>query len=146
MNPNSANERFYRTQEEQVGTSYVWGGKDPVTDGGLDCSGLVRYGLNQMGYDLDIMNADTFTKTYTTKVTGSPIPGDVRVLDSNNDGVYEHIQVLGISERINASGDQTNTINNPGEIQRLTSELPKTGEIRRINYAQLPRKVTEKGD
>jgi len=138
MNPNAANEKYYREQKDLVGAAYVWSGNDPVTDGGVDCSGGVLFSLREMGFDLPDMNADEFTKKYTEVVSGEPMPGDVRVLYNKNDRVI-HIQTLGNGERVNASGDETNTIENPGEIQLLEGQTPDSGEIRRIKFDELPR-------
>jgi len=137
-NPTAANEKYYKEQRSLVGTDYVWGGDDPAIDGGLDCSGSVLYSLREMGYDLPDMTADEFTRSYTVDLVGEPVPGDVRVL-YNDDGNVIHIQTLGNEERVNASGDNTNTISNPGEIELFEGVPPKSGAIRRIDFASLPR-------
>ena len=130
------NEDFLQTQQDLLDTDYIWAGNDPVTDGGVDCSGGILHGLDELGNDLEDMTADEIHDNLTSPVEGDPQPGDLRFLDSNNDGVYEHVQTISSTDgdRINASGDPTNTADNPGVIEELPGPLPASGEIRRLDW------------
>ncbi len=122
-----------------AGGYYVYGGNDPNTDGGLDCSGSVLYGLNQEGNNIpdqtanDIMN----NKNIATPIDASDVqPGDLRFLVDGNGNAY-HVQVI-IGEdgsRFNATGGPENDINNPGTLDILMTKLPQSGVYRRPNFA-----------
>jgi len=72
----------------------------------------------------------------TEPVTGVPQPGDLRFIDYDSDGTMDHVQTISGNDgsRINASGDPTNTTENPGTIEQLDGPLPDSGEIRRIRW------------
>ena len=122
-----------------AGGYYVYGGNDPNTDGGLDCSGSVLYGLNQEGNNIpdqtanDIMN----NKNIATPIDASDVQrGDLRFLVDGNGNAY-HVQVI-IGEdgsRFNATGGPENDINNPGALDILMTKLPQSGVYRRPNFA-----------
>ena len=122
-----------------AGGYYVYGGNDPNTDGGVDCSGSVLYGLNQEGNNIpdqtanDIMN----NKNIATPIDASDVqPGDLRFLVDGNGNAY-HVQVI-IGEdgsRFNATGGPENDINNPGTLDILMTKLPQSGVYRRPNFA-----------
>ena len=122
-----------------AGGYYVYGGNDPNTDGGLDCSESVLYGLNQEGNNIpdqtanDIMN----NKNIATPIDASDVqPGDLRFLVDGNGNAY-HVQVI-IGEdgsRFNATGGPENDINNPGTLDILMTKLPQSGVYRRPNFA-----------
>ena len=124
---------------ELAGGYYVYGGNDPNTDGGLDCSGSVLYGLNQEGNNIpdqtanDIMN----NKNIATPIDASDVqPGDLRFLVDGNGNAY-HVQVI-IGEdgsRFNATGGPENDINNPGTLDILMTKLSQSGVYRRPNFA-----------
>jgi hypothetical protein len=83
------------------------------------------------------LTADGFINKYTTRVTdGTIFPGDIRAMRDN--GVISHIQTLiGGDIRVNPTGDGTNKLGNPGTVNLLTSTLPKTGEIYRLDMNKL---------
>ena len=73
--------KFAQTQTDLVGKDYIWGGNDPVKDGGVDCSGSILYGLKEMGYTLPDMTANEIVKKLTLPVEDkSFIEGDIRGL------------------------------------------------------------------
>ena len=135
---NGTTQGFIDNMTELAGGYYVYGGNDPDTDGGLDCSGSVLYGLNQEGNNIpdqtanDIMN----NTDIVTPVDASDVqPGDLRFLVDEN-GYANHVQVI-LGEdgsRFNATGGPENDINNPGTLDILTTELPQSGVYRRPNF------------
>lgn len=94
-------ERMFDILRNLKSAPYVWGG---TSEHGIDCSGLVIYLLNQLGFKkflfkntlvLDV-TADNFFK-YNTK----PLKdikdlrkGDLIFFDMNEDGVYDHVVVF----------------------------------------------------
>lgn len=58
-----------------VGQPYVWGGKDPQS--GFDCSGLVSYGLKQVGVNLPSYTVTQFQDTKPVKSVADIKPGDL---------------------------------------------------------------------
>ena len=130
------NELFLQTQLDLVGSNYVWGGRDPAIYGGLDCSGAIIYGLEFLGNEFNGRpTVSTLYDDYTTPVTGTPQPGDLRFMFDEGDNV-SHVQTIINSDgdRIDPSGDRTNTRDNPGEIIIRLGPLPESGEIRRLNF------------
>lgn len=66
--PLSPREAWLAVLEALQGTPYVWGGKDPWRDGGLDCSGLLTYAARQVGLDLgepDYTDAEALRRATT---------------------------------------------------------------------------------
>ena len=131
---NGSADQFASNMENLVGTPYVWGGNTPE-DGGMDCSGSIIYGLNQMGNDISDQSASDLYNNYTEPVTGSMQRGDLRFL-RDSDGNIVHVQTItdANGSRINANGGLENTIENPGTIELLDSPLPASGEIRRLHF------------
>ncbi|MCF7915258.1 MAG: hypothetical protein K9L66_08830, partial [Spirochaetaceae bacterium] len=130
------NLEFLSTQQNLVGTDYVWAGNDPETDGGVDCSGAIICGLNEIDNNVSDQTADEIYDNLTVTVVGNLKPGDLRFLDSNNDGIYEHVQTISSydGDRINASGGPENTLEDPGIVEELPGPLPISGEIRRLSW------------
>ena len=130
---NGSADQFATNMEDLVGTPYIWGGNTPE-DGGMDCSGSIIYGLNQMGNDILDQSASDLYKNYTMPVEGAPQRGDLRFL--REDGKIVHVQTITNENgaRVNAHGGPQNTVNNPGKIELLTNELPQSGEIRRLRF------------
>ena len=134
---NGTPEQFVETQRALVGTPYVWGGKNPDTYGGLDCSGAVLYGVNQLGNDIPVHDANSIYHNLTVPVERNDMkPGDLRFLDNEADGRIDHVQVIVGKDgsRVNATGTRINTRENPGIIELLPGPLPQSGEIRRLNF------------
>ena len=115
--------------EGLVGSAYIWGGSTPEK-GGMDCSGSIIYGLNQMGNNIPRVRAVNLYNDYTVPVQGPAQRGYVRFL-SGDEGV-NHVQTIIDADgtRVNATGDDTNTIDNPGSIDLLPGPLPLSGELR----------------
>ena len=119
-------------------SSYILGGQRKA-EGGVDCSGAAQFGLLLGGYDIkERLTAAGFINKYTTKVTdGTIFPGDMRVT-RDEENIITHIQTLiGGDIRVNPTGDGTNKLGNPGTVNLLTSTLPTTGEIRRLDMSKL---------
>ncbi|MGN0728055.1 phage tail protein [Treponema sp.] len=127
-------EQFAETMENLVGSSYVWGGNSPE-DGGMDCSGSIIYGLNQMGNNIPDQTASDIYANYTEPVNGPLQRGDLRFL-RDEDGRIVHVQTIVNSNgaRVNASGGPENTLDNPGLIELIETPLPQTGEIRSLRF------------
>ena len=126
---NGSAEQFATNMEGLVGTPYIWGGNTPE-DGGMDCSGSIIYGLNQMGNDILDQSASDLYYNYTEPVTGNVQRGDLRFL-RDSDGNITHVQTITNvnGTRVNASGGPENSIENPGIIELLDPPLPTSGEI-----------------
>ena len=131
---NGSADQFATNMEDLVGTPYVWGGNTPE-DGGMDCSGSIIYGLNQMGNDILDQSASDLYYNYTEPVTGNVQRGDLRFL-RDSDGNITHVQTITNvnGTRVNASGGPENSIENPGIIELLDPPLPTSGEIRRLHF------------
>lgn len=76
--------------QKLVGTPYVWGGNSP-DDGGMDCSGLVIYVLNQNGYQVNDMSADDLSKAGTEVSYDELQVGDLICEQKGADGKYHHV-------------------------------------------------------
>ena len=131
---NGSAEQFATNMEGLVGTPYIWGGNTPE-NGGMDCSGSIIYGLNQMGNDIPDQSASDLYYNYTEPVTGNVQRGDLRFL-RDSDGNITHVQTITNvnGTRVNASGGPENSIENPGIIEFLDPPLPTSGEIRRLHF------------
>ena len=131
---NGSADQFATNMEDLVGTPYVWGGNTPE-DGGMDCSGSIIYGLNQMGNDIPDQSASDLYYNYTEPVTENVQRGDLRFL-RDSDGNITHVQTITNvnGTRVNASGGPENSIENPGIIELLDPPLPTSGEIRRLHF------------
>ena len=131
---NGSADQFATNMEDLVGTPYVWGGNTPE-NGGMDCSGSIIYGLNQMGNDIPDQSASDLYYNYTEPVTGNVQRGDLRFL-RDSDGNITHVQTITNvnGTRVNASGGPENSIENPGIIELLDPPLPTSGEIRRLHF------------
>jgi RHS repeat-associated protein len=136
--PTDPNATYYQAELNLVGSKYIWGGKNPVIDKGLDCSGAAEYGLKQVPgvpKNLPVMNANSLFE-YTVPVVGEPRPGDLR-FRQNAEGEYIHIQTIGVGGRINPSGGPLSDIDNPGIIEFKSGPTPASGVIRRWDWDRL---------
>lgn len=76
--------------QQLVGTPYVWGGNSPA-DGGMDCSGVVIYVLNQNGYQITDMSADNLSRAGTEVSFNDLQVGDLICEQKGSDGKYHHV-------------------------------------------------------
>jgi len=134
---NGNNQSYLQTQQNLVGSNYVWNGNDPDVDGGVDCSGGVLYGLNSLGNNLPDQRANDIYNNYTYSARGEPQGGNVRFL-SDDQVTQSHIQTIVSPDgtRINATGGPANTRENPGTIETLPGPLPSSGEVRAFRWNQ----------
>ena len=123
-------EEFANIMEGLVGSAYIWGGES-FEEGGFDCSGSIIYALNKMGNKIPRVCADDLYKDYTVPVHGSAQRGYARFMLNDSERAV-HVQAITDADgtRVNATGDDTNTIDNPGSIDLLPGPLPLSGELR----------------
>ena len=64
-----------------------------------------------------------------------PKKGDLRFLKDKNGKIY-HVQTIVDSDgtRVNSTGGENNTRDNPGKIKLLEGPLPTSGEVRRLRF------------
>ena len=130
------NELFLQTQQNLEGGNYVWGGRNPATHGGVDCSGAILFGLETLGNNnLPRYTAQCIFDNLTDPVVGGLQPGDLRFLFDANGNVIHVQTIAGVDgSRINATGGPENTRDNPGIIELLPGPIPASGEIRRLRW------------
>ena len=121
-----------------VGGDYVYGGNDPVVDGGVDCSGSVLWAINQEGNSVPDQTANgIYTNAELIEyIDVSEIkPGDLRFLIDETGYAY-HVQVITdfFGTRFNATGGPENDRNNPGVLEMINTELPSTGVYGRLKF------------
>ncbi len=135
---NGSLDGFLENINSLVGGYYVYGGNDPESNGGVDCSGAILWAINQEGNNIPDQTADDIynnTELIEYVAPDDIRPGDLRfLLDENGD--ISHVQVIldTSGTRFNASGGPENTIDNPGTLEILTSSLPATGLYGRLNF------------
>ena len=133
-----SNEQFVQNMRNLIGTPYVWGGDDPTINGGVDCSGSILYALNQMGNGLLDQRAWQIYSNLTLPVDDGDIQAGYLRFLRNANGEINHVQVIVAEDgsRVNASGTDANTRDNPGIIELLSGPLPQNGEIRRLQFRE----------
>jgi RHS repeat-associated protein len=113
------NNAFADKAMERLGpTSYVYGGKIPEIDGGVDCSGLVDWSAEQVTGEkiLDRRANEQVTDPNLTS-PGDNSRGTVNAYDWNGDGRYDHVTInLGDGTEINPFGNEDNLKSNPAAI------------------------------
>ncbi|MDR0312594.1 MAG: C40 family peptidase [Treponema sp.] len=127
---------------KQLGKNYVWGGKDPEKDGGLDCSGYIRWAQIQVyGQAIAIRNAHDQRMHPNLTIEGNEGYGSLNYYTDDNGNKYHHVTIyLGNGYELNPYGGEKNDINNPGRIRFM--ELPQlkshqTVDNRRTNWHYL---------
>jgi cell wall-associated NlpC family hydrolase len=126
--------------KEQLGpTNYVYGGKIPEIDGGLDCSGLADWSAEQVT-GVKILDRTAHDQATDPKLTvpGDSSRGTLNYYDSDGDKVYEHVTInLGDGTEINPYGGKPNTKENPGPIKIMkNTEVKPPGTVinRQFNW------------
>jgi len=114
--------------------SYVWGGKNPNTAGGTDCSGTVQWSAEQAsGVNILTRNADDQVKDKKLTTPGDGSLGTLNYYDWNGDGKYDHVTIsLGNGTEINPFGNDTNNRNNPAPIMIMDNHV-LTGKETKVN-------------
>lgn len=135
---NGSVDRFLENINSLVGGNYVYGGNDPTLDGGVDCSGSVLWAINQEDNNVADQTAQGLYENtdLIEYIDASDVrPGDLRFLLDETGTAY-HVQVIvdGTGARFNATGGPENTINNPGTLEILNTQLPATGVYGRLNF------------
>ncbi len=127
---NGSIEGFLENINSLVDGYYVYGGNDPEIDGGVDCSGSVLWAINQEGNDI-YTNNELIEYVDADDVR----PGDLRfLLDENGNACHVQVIIDAQGTRFNATGGPENTINNPGSLDILTTQLPESGVYWRLNF------------
>lgn len=129
-------EDFLEIVSELDGAPYVYGGNDPET--GIDCSGIVIYGLEKQGNDIADQTASELygnTEIIEYITAEEAEPGDLRFL-VDSEGKISHVQVITGEDgsRLNATGTESNTINNPGIVETLGGPMPSSGLYGRLKF------------
>lgn len=103
-----------RVAEQQLGTSYVWGGQTP---GGFDCSGFIYYTYNQAGFKHSrTSSAGYFDRSF---YVNSPQVGDLVFFEGTYKAGISHLGIyLGNGQFIHAG-------NNGVEISSVNSSYWK---------------------
>jgi len=114
--------------------SYVWGGKNPNTAGGTDCSGTVEWSAIQAsGVSMRTRSADEQAKDIKLTTTGDGSFGTLNYYDWDGDGKYDHVTIsLGNGTEINPYGGKANDRDNPGPIKIMDNHV-LTGKETMVN-------------
>ena len=91
--PSSSNDsnlpkRIVEEARKLIGTPYVWGGSDPATHGGVDCSGLISYAAKKAGYDMGRQTTSTLINKGTEVQRSELQIGDLIFPKSSHVGFY----------------------------------------------------------
>jgi RHS repeat-associated protein len=144
LGPNGVDYRVYNSQylkieRSFVGQWYVWGGRDPSFDGGLDCSGAVLHGIIVMGLIPPNGTANDIYYNLCYPIS-SPAPGDLLFYDYDGNGVMGHVMTWTGSGRIDPVGGSKDTRFTRNK-NHVIKELPGAGKNApnwaRINWAYL---------
>jgi cell wall-associated NlpC family hydrolase len=127
---------------ELEGSNYVWGGKNPAIDGGLDCSGYVRWvQMLVYGKEITIRNAHDQIKHKYLTFLADDAPGTLRFYTDNNGAKYHHVTIsLGNGMELNPNGGPENKKENPGKIEEMPVPVllsHQKVEYRRTNWHYL---------
>ncbi len=88
------NERFVEEGMKRLGDkNYVWGGKNPTTDGGTDCSGTVEWAAEQAsGKAIRTRTANGQATDPNLTIPGDGSRGTLNFYDWNEGG-YDHVTI-----------------------------------------------------
>jgi len=123
------NQKLIESGMKRLGQqNYVWGGRDPVADGGTDCSGTVEFAIeDSSGISVRDRTAHDIATDARLVVPGDGTPGTLNVYNWDGKGTYDHITInLGNGKEINPFGGTANTKNNPAPI--VIKDIPKKKE------------------
>ena len=133
------NRQYLKIEKTFVNQWYVWGARDPVTQGGLDCSGAVLHGLITMGLIPPNGRATDIYYNLCYPIS-SPSPGDLLFYDYEPDGEMDHVMTWTGTSRIDPVGGKKNTAANRNK-KFVIKDLPGVGKDKpywaRINWAYL---------
>ncbi len=112
--------------------NYVWGGRDPVADGGTDCSGTAEFAIeDSSGISVRNRTAHEIATDKKLVTQGDGSPGTFNLYDWGGDGKYDHITIsLGNGKEINPYGGKKNTKDNPAPIKIMDIPMKQEGEVR----------------
>lgn len=99
-------QRFVSVCLKQIGKPYIWGANGPD---GFDCSGLVVYGLRQIGAigkDEDFSARGFFNLSPKTKI---PLAGDLAFYGQKPDKVTHVVVIVDGIRVVSASGGDSRT-------------------------------------
>jgi hypothetical protein len=124
------------------GGNYVWGGKDPEKDGGLDCSGYVRWAQIQVfGQNITIRNAHDQRTDPNLTIEGNGGYGSLNYYTNNNGVKYHHVTInLGNGMELNPNGGPKNERDNPAKIEIMNLPILESHQRvdnRRTNWHYL---------
>jgi hypothetical protein len=124
------------------GGNYVWGGKDIERDGGLDCSGYVRWAQMQVyGQNITIRNAHDQRINPNLTLPGNGGPGSLNYYTDDNGVKYHHVTInLGNGMELNPNGGPKNERDNPAKIEIMNLPILKSHQRvdnRRTNWHYL---------
>lgn len=107
-------ETLIENAKKYVGTPYVWGGKS-LSNGGLDCSGLVFISLCDSGYKTSKKTAQGFSLIGKSVPLYSIKAGDLLFFGKSQTRITHCAIYLGNELMIESIGSQKNTKNNKGK-------------------------------
>ncbi|RZS36842.1 NlpC/P60 family protein [Herbihabitans rhizosphaerae] len=99
--PSGAGAQAVENAKKLLGMPYVWGGKDPNRDGGVDCSGLVTWAYGQAGVDVP---GPAQSQDIGTQVSKEDLqPGDLLVWEGGEAG--GHVAIYAGDGQLIEAGD-----------------------------------------
>lgn len=99
--------------KKYVGTPYVWGGES-LSEGGLDCSGLIYISLSDSGYKTTRKTAQGFSLIGKSVLLDSIKAGDLLFFGKSQTKITHCSIYLGNELMIESIGSSKNTKNNKG--------------------------------
>ena len=106
-------ETLIENAKKYVGTPYVWGGES-LSEGGLDCSGLMYISLSDSGYKTARKTAQGFSLIGKSVSLDSIKAGDLLFFGKSQTRITHCAIYLGDELMVESIGSQKNTKNNKG--------------------------------